>query len=145
MERKEFIEKCGLLCMGSLALVLIQNCGVSNFYAQHTIDKNSIKINKNQFQTKVKDKLIDRKYILIKPENLSFPICVFKISDNEFSAISTECSHRSCELKNQGDYLVCPCHGSEFSNKGIVQNPPAEQNLKTFKIITDAENIYIAI
>ena len=56
-----------------------------------------------------------------------------------------ECTHRSCELETEGNYLMCPCHGSEFTNKGIVQNPPAEHNLKTFNLKIDNENIYIQL
>jgi cytochrome b6-f complex iron-sulfur subunit len=56
-----------------------------------------------------------------------------------------ECTHKGCELIPQGDYLVCPCHGSEFSNNGQVLNPPAEDNLKTFITESDNENIYILL
>ena len=54
-----------------------------------------------------------------------------------------QCTHKGCELQAQGDFLICPCHGSEFTNQGVVQNPPAEQDLQTFKISIDNENIYI--
>jgi Rieske Fe-S protein len=56
-----------------------------------------------------------------------------------------ECTHKGCELQPHGSYLSCPCHGSEFNNKGAVQNPPAEHSLKTFNVITDNENIYVSI
>jgi cytochrome b6-f complex iron-sulfur subunit len=65
------------------------------------------------------------------------------INEDDYSALLLQCTHKGCELQPQGNFLICPCHGSEFTNKGVVQNPPAEQNLKTFKTSTDNENIYI--
>jgi cytochrome b6-f complex iron-sulfur subunit len=83
--------------------------------------------------------------VLIRNERFNFPICVYKLDENNYTALLMECTHRSCELQPQGTYLICPCHGSEFNNKGVVQNPPAEQNLRTFKITTDNEHIYIQL
>lgn len=91
----------------------------------------------------VKDKKVERKYVLLKSEKFDFPICVFKLSEENYSALLMECTHKGCELHNQGEFLVCPCHGSEFSNKGVVQNPPADQNLKTFSVKTDIDHIYV--
>ncbi|MBK8722771.1 MAG: hypothetical protein IPL95_11025 [Saprospiraceae bacterium] len=36
-----------------------------------------------------------------------------------------------------------PVMGVNFSNKGVVQNPPAESNLISYTITTDNENIFI--
>ena len=88
---------------------------------------------------------MQRKYVLLKSDKFNFPICIFKIGEDTYSALLMECTHNGCELQPQGDNLLCPCHGSEFSNKGVVQNPPAEENLKTFTIKTDNENIYIQL
>jgi len=60
-----------------------------------------------------------------------------------YSALLMQCTHKGCELKPQGNYLACPCHGSEFDNKGVVQNPPAEQNLQNFQTKADDKNVYI--
>jgi nitrite reductase/ring-hydroxylating ferredoxin subunit len=146
MNRKEFIKTCGYACLGGTAIgVFLQSCASTSYYAQNKIVNKSITILKSEFTHTVKGKEMQRKYILVKSEKLNFPICVFRFSDQEYSAILMECTHRSCELQNQGDYVMCPCHGSEFSNKGIVQNPPAEQNLKTFLITTDNDHIYIQL
>lgn len=146
MDRKEFLKTCGFACLGASAMsTLLQSCATSNYYAQHIKDNNSITIKKSEFINLENGKTINRKYVLIKAEQLNFPICVFKLSEIEYSAVLMECTHRSCELHNQGDFLMCPCHGSEFTNKGIVQNPPAEQNLKSFIIKSDNDNIYIKL
>ncbi len=146
MNRKEFIKTCGFACLGSTGLgLLLKSCVSSNYFAQTSIIENRILINKTEFQKTEKEKITERKFVLIKSEKFAYPIGLYKISDNEFSALLLQCTHNSCELQPQGDFLICPCHGSEFSNKGIVQNPPAEQNLQGFKTTTDNDYIYIHI
>jgi cytochrome b6-f complex iron-sulfur subunit len=146
MDRKTFIKTCGFTCIGGLSLAtLIESCGTSNYYAKASLDKQELTLSKSEFIQLKKDKKTLRKYVLVKIEQYNYPICIYKTGDDTFSALLMECTHKSCELQPHGDYLVCPCHGSEFSNKGAVQNPPAETNLKTFQTRTDNENIYIII
>lgn len=146
MDRKEFIKTCGFACVGGVALAtFFQSCASTSYFAQNSLTNNRITIKKTEFVKIENGKSIPRKYVLYKSEQLNFPICIYKISEYDYSALLMECSHKGCELQSNGDYLVCPCHGSEFSNKGIVQNPPAEENLKSFKVTTDHENIYIQL
>lgn len=146
MDRKDFIKTCGLACFGATALAsLLQSCTSTNYFAQTTVNKNQLVLKKSEFISIEKDKTITRKYVLVKTEKYNFPICIYKTSDENYSALLMECTHKGCELQPHGDYLICPCHGSEFSNTGVVQNPPAEQNLQSFKITTDHDNIYIQL
>lgn len=144
MDRKEFIKTCGLACLGGTALaVFLQSCVNPRYFAENTSTSSFITVRKKEFIQMVKDKKVERKYVLLKSEKFDFPICVFKLSEENYSALLMECTHKGCELHNQGEFLVCPCHGSEFSNKGVVQNPPADQNLKTFSVKTDIDHIYV--
>lgn len=144
MDRKEFIKTCDYACLGGTALVaLLQSCASTNYFAQTAFEENRILIRKTEFLKTEKEKVAERKFVLAKTEKFGYPIGIYKISENEYSALLLQCTHKGCELQPQGIFLVCPCHGSEFTNKGVVQNPPAEQNLKTFKTSTDNENIYI--
>ena len=146
MERREFIKTCGFACLGGVTLsMLLQDCVSSNYFAQNTFENNRIIIKKSEFIEVEKEKQVQRKYVLVKTDKLSFPICLYKLAEEKYSALFMECTHRGCELQPGGDYLTCPCHGSEFTNRGIVQNPPAEENLKTFKTTTDHDNIYIQL
>ena len=86
-----------------------------------------------------------RQYVLIRPESYEFPVCIYRLDDNNYSALLMKCTHKGCELQPQGNHLVCPCHGSEFSNQGVVQSPPAEENLQSFKVTTDNENIILQL
>ena len=144
MDRKEFIKTCGYACLGGTALVaLLQSCASTNYFAQTAFEENRILIKKTEFLKTEKEKIAERKFVLVKTEKFGYPIGIYKINENEYSALLLQCTHKGCELQPHGNFLVCPCHGSEFTNKGVVQNPPAEQNLKTFKTSTDNENIYI--
>ncbi len=146
MDRKEFIKTCCFACIGGSALsLLFESCASANYYAQSTSASNQIILKKSEFIKIDKDKQTLRKYVLLKSEKYSFPIGVYHLGNERYAALLLQCTHKGCELQPQGDYLVCPCHGSEFTNEGVVQNPPAEQNLQNFKTSTDHENIYIQL
>ncbi len=144
MQRKEFILTCGNACLAmSPMLAILGGCGTNLYYAKHTDSNNKLSIAKSEFI--VPEKNTFRKFVLLKTTKYNFPIGIFRISETEYSALLMECTHNGCELKAQGDYLLCPCHGSEFSNKGVVQNPPAEANLKTFETSFDNTTIYVQV
>ncbi len=145
MDRKEFLKTCCLLGAAVPASSLIQSCGPLQYYANSTFATNVITIRKSEFIAVRRDKQTIRDFILVRNEKLEFPVCIYRHGDSEFSALYTRCTHRGCEVKPSRNYLHCPCHGSEFSNKGEVLNPPAEKNLEQFQITFDDENIYVHI
>jgi Rieske Fe-S protein len=144
MQRKEFILTCGYACLAASSLgVILGACGTNLYYARHSEAGNKLAIAKTEFIVPSENTF--RKFVLIKTARYNFPIGIFRISETEYSALLMECTHNGCELKAQGDFLLCPCHGSEFSNKGVVQNPPAETNLKTFETSLDNTTIYVQV
>jgi cytochrome b6-f complex iron-sulfur subunit len=144
MHRKDFLKSCGFACLGSVAMMaILQACSSGSHFAQSTVSNGLISIPKSEFVRIEKEKKILRKYVICKTEKFNQPICVFRLSDTQYSAVLMLCSHNGCELQAQGDFLICPCHGSEFSNLGVVQNPPAESNLKSFKVSFNDENVFI--
>ena len=146
MHRKEFIRVCSAICLGGSAMaVLPQGCASANYYAATELSGNQLIIRKSAFSLEEQHKPAYRKHVLVNISAFNYPIIVYRFDGETYSALLLECTHKSCELLPQGDYLVCPCHGSEFSNRGIVQNPPAEQNLRTFQVKQDAENVYIQL
>ncbi len=146
MQRIEFIKTCGIACVGGGALsAVLQGCASTNYFANATFSENKIILAKTEFVKTENDKTTHRNYVLLRTEKLNFPVIIYKSNEENYTALLMECTHKGCELHPSGDYLVCPCHGSEFNNKGVVQNPPAEENLRTFLITTDYENIYIQL
>ncbi len=133
MERRNFIKNCAS-AIG--VTILLQSCK-SAFYIPNSIDKTKIVIKKTDFS--------ENKFVLVKNEALQGPIYLAKLNENDYSAVLMICTHKSCELNTAGNYLVCPCHGSEFSNTGKVLNPPAEKDLEKYIVTTDASFIYIQL
>lgn len=148
MKRNEFVKNCGLLCAGSAFFpFFLEGCVSSSIYSNYILNGNQIVVNKKEFGTSSinpnEDKEKIKPYVLLKYDKLDFPICLYHTNTGDYVALLMMCTHKGCELKPQGYTLVCPCHGSEFSEYGIVQNPPAEEKLKRFKVSEDETNIYI--
>jgi cytochrome b6-f complex iron-sulfur subunit len=144
MERGEFIKTCCLGFAGTQVMAfLLEGCASSNYYAKNSFEAGKAIISKNEFIISPDKGNEYRKFVLLKLQQFNYPLYLFRSKDDVYSAVLMECTHKSCELVPQGNFLVCPCHGSEFTATGKVQNPPAEMNLKSFTITTDAENIYL--
>lgn len=121
---------------------LLQSCQ-SIYYANTTRNANRLTVAKSEFLYVKKERQIERDFIMLKPNEYGFPICLYKIDDGEYVASLLKCTHNGCELNVGGGIYSCPCHGSEFSKKGVVLEGPANRNLKTYKTDSDDENIYI--
>ncbi len=67
--------------------------------------------------------------------------------DGNYYAIDNECTHVGgplCEGEIEGDVVICPWHGAEFSIKtGEVQCAPAERPVKSYKVLVDGNRIKI--
>jgi cytochrome b6-f complex iron-sulfur subunit len=144
MNRKDFIKTGSIALMSSIVVpAILQSCSGSRYALSTLSGAKLLSIKKSEFEISNKKGTKKKQYVLVKTAEMNFPICVFFMSNDLYSAVLMECSHNGCELLATADFLVCPCHGSEFSKKGIVQNPPAENNLKTFIVTSDNENLYI--
>ncbi|MEV0257092.1 Rieske (2Fe-2S) protein [Streptomyces sp. NPDC050732] len=56
-------------------------------------------------------------------------VVVSRISDDEYKAYSTICTHARCPIQNlEGHKLVCQCHGSQFDamNGKVLKEPAVE-------------------
>lgn len=144
MKRRDFIRTSCLSCIGGSTLTLaLQGCSSAYYAKQIDLKQNELVIKKSEFIEIKKDKQSMRNVIVAKYEKLGFPIAIFRLDENQYSAIYLECTHQGNEVQPHGNYLVCEGHGSEFDNKGKVTQGPAEKALRTFEVKTDQENIYI--
>lgn len=137
--RRDFMKKCGLISAGLAyggSSLLLEGCA-SVSYLPYSQVNNLLVIKKSDF--------VKEKYGLIVYKNLPAPIYVVKLENNKYSAVLLECTHKRCEVSPAGDILICPCHGSEYSNTGEVLQPPADKDLYRFGIKTDSENIYVNV
>lgn len=141
MDRKEFILKSCSACIGASVLSsLLSSCTATKF-TNGKLTKDGILIDKNEFVLKDKDKY--RLYVVVRNDTLLFPICVYRFSDNDYSAIWMQCAHQGAELNVAGYYLQCPAHGSEYDNRGKVTNGPADRDLPTFPVTINNNQLFI--
>jgi len=134
MNRKTFIKNCGTACLGLSSIsFLLQSCSGGKIISAKILDNNLV-IDLHEFEIKKKDNIFYRKYIIVQNEKLRFPICIYRFSENDFSALYMQCTHQGNELNAYGERLVCSAHGSEFDKRGIVTRGPSEKSLKTFPV-----------
>lgn len=143
MNRKEFITKSCTACLSFTAIsTFISSCTATK-YISGNIGKDGLTISKDDFKVKQKGGTAYSSFIIVRNDDLQFPICVYRINDNEYSALWMRCSHQGAELQASGDVLQCPAHGSEFNNKGQVTNGPAANNLRSFPVTVNNNELFI--
>jgi len=145
MYRKDFIKSCGFACMGGLGIsALLQSCGPNKLMAGK-ISGDDLVIPVSNFQTENGRQKGYKKYLVFEHEMLLYPICVYRFSETEYSALWMRCTHQGTELQVFGDTLQCPAHGSEFTNKGNVHNGPAENPLRSFPVRIENNQLKISL
>ena len=142
MERKTFLKNCGLACFSATLLSsLLDSCSGSKIISGKIENSNllvpvtSFLLSNNSF----------RKYVIASPEELKYPICIYRFSESEYTALLMRCTHQGTELEVFGDRLECPAHGSEFNDRGVVMDGPAETNLRTFPVTIQRNQLYISL
>jgi Rieske Fe-S protein len=146
MTRIEFLKNCGLACLSGVAITtILPSCASSYYFAQSTLAGNQLKVLKSEFHYLRKNQPAVRSYVVVRSENLKFPIYLHRISETEYTALWMECTHQGSELTAHGDYLSCPSHGAEFNKVGKITSGPATTDLRTFKTMIDDSFISILL
>ncbi|MFV8326605.1 ubiquinol-cytochrome c reductase iron-sulfur subunit [Flavobacterium sp. ZS1P14] len=145
MNRKDFLKTCGFGCLGGIsALAVLQSCSTSKI-SEKEIKGSDILVPLTDFEIKNKETVTYKKYVVIQNEKLKYPICVYRFDADNYSALLMQCTHQGAELQVFGDKLQCAAHGSEFSNKGSLENGPADRNLRNFPITIDNGTLKISL
>ena len=145
MDRKDFIKTCGFACVGGVGMAtLLQGCATSKLL-DGTIVGDDLVVALSDFETKKGSQGGYKKYIIVRNDILKFPICVYRFSENDYTALWMCCTHQGAELQVFGDKLQCPAHGSEFTSKGVVHNGPADATLRTFPVIIENNQLKISL
>lgn len=145
MNRKDFLKTCGFGCLAGVStLTLLQSCSASKI-SENEIIGSDILVPLTDFEIKNKETTTYKKYVIIHNEKLKYPIYVYRFDANNYSALLMQCTHQGTELQAFGDKLQCSAHGSEFSNKGSVENGPADRHLRNFPIIIDNNALKISL
>jgi nitrite reductase/ring-hydroxylating ferredoxin subunit len=141
MERKDFLKTCGFACLsGSLVASVLEGCAGSNIIAG-TLSNSNLVVPTSAFA----DKNSFRSYIVTSHPDLKYPICVYRFTATEYTALYMRCTHQGAGLQVFGDRLECPAHGSQFSNTGQVKNGPADTNLRTFPVTVQNDQLLISL
>ena len=146
MDRKKFISACGIACVAGLGglSALLQSCSGSRMVTG-TISGDDLEISVEQFTVVKKGSQEYRKYVIISHEKLQYPVCVYRHSESNYTALLMKCTHQNNELTVYGDKLHCAAHGSEFSKHGIATHGPAEKPLRTFPVTITGNQLKISL
>ena len=145
MNRRHFVKSCCTGAVGTTAFGIGLHSCAPIYYANTSLSNNIITVEKSEFSGNKNNKEYIRKFIMIKIETLEYPICLYKIGKEEYTASLMMCTHRGCELNVGGGIYSCPCHGSEFGNDGKLLEGPADKDLKTFKTELNNDKIFISL
>jgi Rieske Fe-S protein len=142
MERKAFLKTCGMACLsGAVLTALMEGC-TSSRQINGTISDSDMVIPVSAFHN---GKDGHKTYVVVNNDKMKYPICVYRFSETAYTALLMRCTHQGAELQVFGDRLECPAHGSEFNNHGAVQNGPADENLRSFPVLLQNNQLYISL
>ncbi len=145
MDRQNFIRTCGFSCLGVMALPsLFSNCA-SNKIINGTIENDKLVMNLADFELIKDNEKTYKRYVVAQNEKLQYPICIYRTVEGNYTALLMRCPHQGAELQVFGDRLQCPAHGSVFDNKGIVQQAPADTNLRTFAVAVEGSLLKVTL
>jgi Rieske Fe-S protein len=144
MNRKEFIKTCGFACLGASSLGAIMQSCISPKSISANIIEDDLIVPLSSFKTD-KDNSSMKKYVIVNNNRLLYPICVFQLGDNKYTALWMQCTHQGSELRVFGDTLQCPSHGSEFDNTGSLLKGPANKSLRTFPVKIENDHLLISL
>lgn len=142
MDRREFTKRC-ISCLAVASILPAATSCKSTHYATGTMESNGMTVPLSEFKYLKNDHEVIRPFIIVRNEAMEFPIYVYRFSDNEYSALLMRCTHQGNELSASGDHLTCSAHGSEFNNRGLVAQGPAEKQLRSFRVTSQGEKIFI--
>jgi Rieske Fe-S protein len=142
MTRRDFIAKSCLACAGG-SLLSLSLSGCATHHVTGMLEQSGVSISTSEF-VQIKNKATTyRTYLIVQHEQLEFPIYLYRFSETEYTALWMECTHQGAELQASGDFLHCPSHGSEFTNRGTISSGPAEKNLRSFPVSVMNDKILI--
>ncbi|MGK2862189.1 MAG: ubiquinol-cytochrome c reductase iron-sulfur subunit [Chitinophagaceae bacterium] len=142
MDRRKFIKSSCTACLSVSAVAVILSSCKTTRYASGKLITDGLLVNTEEFKLSgAGDKY--RSFIIIRNDSLQYPLCVYRFSDTEYTALWMRCTHQGTELQASGDFLQCPAHGSEFNNKGKITNGPADKDLRSFPVTVNKNELFI--
>lgn len=135
MTRRDFVTTVETIGIACVVPGLLTRCA-SVRYAKSSVESDRLVV--------LRTDLSASGTVLVETPDEQLPILLRRVSDTEFVALSTKCTHRGCQVENAGTQLSCPCHGSVFSLTGERLQGPADRPLTRFAVSADDRNIFIS-
>ncbi len=137
IDRRRFVTRLPALPAGAAAAgLLVSQTGCVSFrYLEGRDDGDRLIVDRTGFA--------GFPDVLVETPRLPKPVYLRELDTGGFSAVLVECTHRGCQPEPEGDRLVCPCHGSQFSFAGDVLRGPAELPLLRFPVTREGELLVI--
>lgn len=139
MNRRDFLRRSERLAAGALACgagLSLHGC-LGFHYVNTSVSGNRLVIRREEFGSS--------RFVLVDAPGLALPLYVYRLDDGGFSAVSTRCMHRGCQVEPAAEHLVCPCHGSEYSNTGEILKGPTLEPLRRLPVVVEGETIVIEL
>jgi cytochrome b6-f complex iron-sulfur subunit len=139
VNRRHFLRRLEGLSAGAAACgagLSLSGC-LGFYFVNSTVSGNRVLVRRADFGA--------GRFVLVDAPRLALPVFVYRKEDGSFSAVSTRCMHRGCQVEPAADKLVCPCHGSEYTSTGEVLKGPTERPLRSFPVTLEGEVIAIEL
>lgn len=143
MNRKEFIVNTCVACLSATTVSTLLSSCMATRYIPGKLLNDGLMVNKEEFIIKEKKNAGYRSFIIVRNDALTYPVFIYRFSDQEYSAVWMRCTHQGTELQASGDSLQCPAHGSAFNNKGEVTSGPAGNSLRIFPVTVTNTELFI--
>ncbi len=138
MNRREFLRRIEVLSAGSLVGSVVLSSGCIGFhYVNTTMEGNRLVLRKADFGSS--------QFVLVDAPGLDLPLYVYRDEAGAYTAVSTRCMHRGCQVEPADGHLVCPCHGSEYTNTGAVLKGPTQRPLVQFPVAVEPDRVLIEL
>ena len=145
MDRRDFMRSCGYACLSGMAVTtILQSCATTKIVSG-SIEQSELVVDLADFEQVKKKQSSFRKYLIVRNDSLQFPLGIYRFSETEYTALYLKCTHQGAELQVFGDKIQCPAHGSEFSNRGVVESGPATEKLREFAVRIDNKQLKISL
>lgn len=139
MNRREFLGRVECLGAGAVAgAMALPLTGCIGFHYVNTT------LSGNRLVIRLED-LGERRFALLDAPGLMLPLYLYREGEGRFSAVSTRCMHRGCQVEPVADHLVCPCHGSEYTNTGEVLKGPTQRPLRRLPVTVEGDRLVIEL
>src|SRR4051812_48571616 len=93
MTRKDFIKNACTTCLSVTAIsVAVSSCSATRYVAGNLV-KDGLTIGMEEFTITGKKNGSNHSFIIVRNDALLFPICLYRFSDKEYSAVWMRCTH----------------------------------------------------